>query len=219
MLHLIIVNSYKHIAHHNMLLCMCTYFYAHVRVRSYRDRRSSADLLCCACACLSLLHYLCLTEKSPRSLGYSLHYQSVIPLCFRLFLLPPPTPLRILLLLQINNNKVGKGLSYSVTVLSTGPLLRLWVAPRLTAYHTLSPGPRSGLQCPFESVTQDHSYSALTPISQPKLTLLLYCVRSGYSKIFLCFLLKSEFTILLSAVFSAGKISVFSYASTYQIQI
>ena len=100
-------------------------------------------------------------------------------LCFRQFLLPPPTPLRIPLLLQINS-KVGKGLSYSVTVLSTGPLLRLWVAPRLTAYHTLSPGPRPGLQCPFESVTQDHSYSALTPISQPKLTLLLYCVQSGY---------------------------------------
>ena len=101
-------------------------------------------------------------------------------LCFRQFLLPPPTLPRILLLLQINNNTVGKGLSYSVTVLSTGPLLRLWIAPRLTAYHTLSPGPRPGLQCPFESVTQDHSYSALTPISQPKLTLLLYCVRSGY---------------------------------------
>ena len=100
-------------------------------------------------------------------------------LCFRQFLLPPPTPLHIPLLLQINS-KVGKGLSYSVTVLSTGPLLRLWVAPRLTAYHTLSPGPRPGLQCPFESVTQDHSYSALTPISQPKLTLLLYCVQSGY---------------------------------------
>ena len=31
-----------------------------------------------------------------------------------------------------------------------------------------------------KNVTQDHSYSALTPISQPKLTLLLYCVRSGY---------------------------------------
>ena len=103
-------------------------------------------------------------------------------LCFRQFLLPPPTPLRILLLLQINNNnnKVGKDFSYSVTVLSTGPLLRLWVAPRLTAYHTLSPGPQPGLQCPFESVTHDHSYSALTPRSQPKLTLLLYCVRSGY---------------------------------------
>ena len=72
----------------------------------------------------------------------------------------------------------GLGLSYSVTVLSTGPLLRLWVAPRLIPYHTLSPGPRPGLQCPFKSVTQDHSYSALTPISQPKLT--LYCVRSGY---------------------------------------
>ena len=65
-------------------------------------------------------------------------------LCFRQFLLPPPTPLRILLLLQININKVGKGLSYSVTVLSTGPLLRLWVAPRLTAtthFHlALGPG-------------------------------------------------------------------------------
>ena len=35
---------------------MRAYFYAHVRVRSYRDRQSSADLLCCACACLSLLH-------------------------------------------------------------------------------------------------------------------------------------------------------------------
>ena len=34
------------------------------------------------------------------------------------------------------NEKVGKGLSYTVTVLSTGSLLRLWVAPRLTAYHT-----------------------------------------------------------------------------------
>ena len=65
-------------------------------------------------------------------------------LCFRQFLFPPPTPLRILLLLQINNNKVGKGLSYSVTVLSTGLLLRLWVTPRLTAtthFHlALGPG-------------------------------------------------------------------------------
>ena len=66
-------------------------------------------------------------------------------LCFRQFLLPPPTPLCILLRLQINNNKFGKGLSYSVTVHSTGPLLRLWVAPRLTAYHTRSPGPPLGL--------------------------------------------------------------------------
>ena len=87
MLLLIIVNSYKHIAHHNMLLCMCAYFYAHVRVRLYRDWRPSADLLCCACVCLSLLHYLCLTEKSPCSLGCSLHYQSVILFCFRQFLL------------------------------------------------------------------------------------------------------------------------------------
>ena len=74
----------------------------------------------------------------------------------------------------------GLGLSYSVTVLSTVPLHRLWVAPRLTAYHTLSSGPRPDLQCPFENLTNDLGYSALTPIIQPKLTLLLYCVRSGY---------------------------------------
>ena len=150
-----------------MLLCMRAYFYAHVRVRSYRDRRSSADLLCCACAYLSLLHYL--RPLSDREITTLSRLLFALPecdsLCFRQFLLPPPTPLRIFLL-QINNNKVGKSLSYSVTVPSTGPLLRLWVAPRLTAYHTPSPGPRPWLQCPLESVTQDHSYSALTPISQ-----------------------------------------------------
>ena len=158
-----------------------------------------ARILLCSCACkivqgsAILRRYSLLRMRMPQppTLPFSdreitslsrLHF--AVPgcdsLCFRQFLLPPPTPLRILLLLQINNNKVGKGLSYSVTVLSTGPLLRLWVAPRLTAYHTLSPGPRPGLQCPCESVTEAHSYSTLTPIGQPKLTLLLYCVRSRY---------------------------------------
>ena len=154
-----------------------------------------ARILLCSCACTivqesailrrcSLLHMrvpqpstLPLSDREITTLSRLLFALSECDsLCFRQFLLPPPTPLRILLLLQINNNKVGKGLSYSVTVLSTGPLLHLWVAPRLTTYHTLSPGPRPGLQCSFESVTQDHSYSALTPLSQPKLTLLLYCV-------------------------------------------
>ena len=76
-----------------MLLCMRAHLYAHVRVRSYRDRRSSANLLCCGCACLVLPLYICVTEKSSRSLGCYLHYQSAILLAldnsfgFRLFLL------------------------------------------------------------------------------------------------------------------------------------
>ena len=157
-----------------------------------------ARILLCSCACTIVQRSAILRQSSllrmrvPQPPTLPLSDREIITLlvlfalpecaslCFRQFLLPPPTPLRILLL-QINYyNKVGKGLSYSVTVLSTGPLLHLWVAPRLTAYHTLSPGPRPGFECPFKSVTQDHSYSALTPISQPKLTLLLYCVRSGY---------------------------------------
>ena len=180
MLHLIIVNSYKHIAHHNMLLCMRAYFYAHV---SCTTGQGSAILRRSSLLRMRVLHHptLPLSDREITMFSWLLFaLPECDSLCFRQFLHPPPTQLRILLLLQINNNKVGKGLSYSVTVLSTGPLLRLWVAPRLTAYHTLSPGPRPGLQCPFESVTQDHSYSAPTPISQPKLTLLLYCVRSGY---------------------------------------
>ena len=158
-----------------------------------------ARILLCSCTCTivqgsAILHQSSLLRMrvpqpptlplSDREITTLSRLLFALPECdslfFRQFLLPPPTPLCILLLLQINNNKVGKGLSYSVTVLPTGPLLHLWVAPRLIAYHTLSPGPRPGLQCPFESVTQDYSYSALTPISQPKLTLLLYCVRSGY---------------------------------------
>ena len=158
-----------------------------------------AHILLCACACTIVQGSTILRQSSllrmrvPQPPTLPLSDREIttlsrllfaLPECdslyFRQFLLPPPTPRCILLLLQININKVGKGLSYSVTVLSTGTLLRLWVAPRLTTYHTLSPGPQPGLQCPFESVTQDHSYSALTPTSQPKLTLLLYYARNGY---------------------------------------
>ena len=124
---------------------------------------------------LSLLRCLCLTYKSLHSLSCSLHYQSVLLFhldnCFSRH-----QPHCVFSSYCEIRSKVRKGLSYSVTVLSTGLLLRLWIAPRLTAYHTLSPGPQLGLQCPFESVTQDYSCSALTPISQPKLTLLLCCV-------------------------------------------
>ena len=158
-----------------------------------------AHILLCSCVCTIVQRsailrrscLLCMRVPQPPTLPLSDREITTLSrllfalpecdsLCFGQFLLPLPTPLRILILLQINNNKVVKGLSYSVIALSTGPLLHLWVAPRLTTYHTLSPGPRPGLQCPFESVTQDHSYSALTPICQPKLTLLLYCVRNGY---------------------------------------
>ena len=165
MLQLIKVNSYKAIAHQNMLLCMHAYFYAHACtiVQGLAILRRSS---------LLRMHVpqpptLPLSDREITTLSLLLFsLPECDSLCFRQFLLHLPTPLCILLLLQIDNNKVGKGLSYSATVFSTGSLLRLWVAPRLTAYHTLSPGPRPGLQCPFKSVTQDHSYSALTPISQ-----------------------------------------------------
>ena len=77
----------------------------------------------------------------------------------------------ILLLLQIMI-EVGKGFSYSTIVLSTGPLLRLWVAPRLTDYHTLSLGPQPGLQCP-PKVSHRTTVTLPSRISQPKFTLLL----------------------------------------------
>ena len=93
-------------------------------------------------------------------------------LSFGQLFLPPSTPLHIFSSYCKIMNEVGKGFSYSTIVLSTGPLLRLWVAPRLTDYHTLSPHPQHGLQCP-PKVSHRTTVTLPSRISQPKFTLLL----------------------------------------------
>ena len=106
-------------------------------------------------------------------------------LFFTQFLLLPPSPLRILLLLQINNNKVGKGLSYSENC----PVYRSFTTPLGRSQADRLPHTFTWLQCPFKSVTPDHCYSAIPHSYKPTKThsLLNCCLPSVPYRWRMCF--------------------------------